>query len=139
MDQVHSTTTEGKKGKHLSFEERVIIQIRLKDKCSPNKIAAELGRAPKIVHIPTDVLVQAGLGGGIRGDKESSVLFDNHKLKTLTGFVPKISFREGVRKYLAGIEKHPEWKNIDPAFDQKCDAVCAAWNEMTRDFSELFS
>ncbi len=25
MDQVHSTTTEVKKGKHLSFEERVII------------------------------------------------------------------------------------------------------------------
>lgn len=102
-------------------------------------LGEELGRAPKIVHIPTDVLVQAGLGGGIRGDKESSVLFDNHKLKTLTGFVPKVSFREGVRKYLAGIEKHPEWKKTDPAFDQKCDAVCAAWNEMTRDFSELFS
>ena len=49
MNQVHSTTTEGKKGKHLSFEERVIIQIRLKDKCSPNKIAAELGRAPNTI------------------------------------------------------------------------------------------
>ena len=49
MDQVHSTTTEGKKGKHLSFEERVIIQTRLKDKWSPNKIAAELGRAPNTI------------------------------------------------------------------------------------------
>ena len=30
MDQVHSTT-ELRKGKHLSFEERVVIQTRLKD------------------------------------------------------------------------------------------------------------
>ena len=49
MDQVHSTTIEGKKGKHLSFEERVIIQTRLKDNWSPNKIAAELGRAPNTI------------------------------------------------------------------------------------------
>lgn len=49
MNQVHSTTTEGKKAKHLSFEERVIIQTRLKDKWSPNKIAAGLGRTPNAI------------------------------------------------------------------------------------------
>ncbi len=102
-------------------------------------IGEELGCAPKIVHIPTDVLEKAGLSGGIRGDKESSVVFDNRKLKELTGFTPKISFREGVRRYLAEIEKHPEWKTSDPVFDQKCDAVCAAWNGITKDFGELFS
>ena len=42
MDQLNSTT-QRQKGKHLSFKERVIIQTRLNDKHSPNKIAAELG------------------------------------------------------------------------------------------------
>ena len=48
MDQLNSTT-QHQKGKHLSFEERVIIQTRLKDKLSPNKIAKELGCAPNTV------------------------------------------------------------------------------------------
>ena len=42
MDQLNSNT-QRQKGKHLSFEERVIIQTRLNDKRSPNKIAVELG------------------------------------------------------------------------------------------------
>ena len=49
MDQIHSTTTEHRKGKHLSFEERVVIQTRLKDGWSPNKIAEEIGCAPNTV------------------------------------------------------------------------------------------
>lgn len=48
MDQPNSNT-QHQKGKHLSFEERVIIQIRLKDNLSPNKIAAELGCSPNTV------------------------------------------------------------------------------------------
>ncbi len=48
MDQLNSTTHH-QKGKHLSFEERVIIQIRLKDKYSPNRIATEIGCSPNTV------------------------------------------------------------------------------------------
>lgn len=44
MDQVHSTT-EHRKGKHLSYEERVVIQTRLKDGWNPNRIAREIGCA----------------------------------------------------------------------------------------------
>ena len=40
MDQLNSTT-QHQKGKHLSFEESVIIQTILNDKHSPNKIAAD--------------------------------------------------------------------------------------------------
>lgn len=39
MDYLYSTTTEHRKGQHLSFEHRVLIQTRLKDGWSPNKIA----------------------------------------------------------------------------------------------------
>ena len=49
MDQVHSTTTEHKKENHISFEDRVLIQTRLKDHWSPNRIAKEIGCAPNTV------------------------------------------------------------------------------------------
>ena len=43
MDSLHSTMNQHVKGKHLSFEERVIIQTRLKDGCSIRAIARKLG------------------------------------------------------------------------------------------------
>lgn len=48
MKQLNSTT-QHQKGKHLSFEERGIIQTRLNDKHSPNKITAELDCSPNTV------------------------------------------------------------------------------------------
>ena len=49
MDQIHSTTEQHAKGKHLTYDERMIIQIRHKEGCSPNHIAAEIGCAPNTV------------------------------------------------------------------------------------------
>jgi len=49
MDHVYSTTTKHEKGKHLSYDERALIQIRLKDGWSANKIAKEIGCAPNTV------------------------------------------------------------------------------------------
>lgn len=45
MDQAHSTILEHKKGNHLTFKDRVVIETRLKDMYSPNKIAKEIGCA----------------------------------------------------------------------------------------------
>ena len=49
MDQAHYTTIERKKGQHLTFEERVLIQTRLKDGWKPARIAAEIGCAPNTI------------------------------------------------------------------------------------------
>ena len=49
MDHLHSTTTEHKKSKYLSYEERIVIQTRLKDGWTPNRIAMEIGCAPNTV------------------------------------------------------------------------------------------
>lgn len=49
MDQVQYTTTEHKKGRHLSYDERMIIQLRLQDGWNPNRIAKEIGCAPNTV------------------------------------------------------------------------------------------
>lgn len=49
MEQLNSTTSEHKKGKHLTYKERNLIEVRLKDKWSPNRIAKEIGCAPNTV------------------------------------------------------------------------------------------
>ena len=49
MDFLHSAMNQHVKGKHLSFEERVIIQTRLKDGCSIIAIARELGCSPSTI------------------------------------------------------------------------------------------
>ena len=43
MEHTQSTTTEHQKGKHLTLEDRLIIQIRLKDHKSITSIANEIG------------------------------------------------------------------------------------------------
>ena len=48
MDSLNNTINHNKH-KHLTFEERVIIQTRLKDGYSPYKIAKELGRASNTI------------------------------------------------------------------------------------------
>ena len=49
MDFLHSAMNQHVKGKHLSFEERVIIQTCLKDGCSIRAIARELGCSPSTI------------------------------------------------------------------------------------------
>ena len=49
MDCLHSTTTEHIKGKHLTPENRFLIQTRLKDGWNPNRISKEIGCAPNTV------------------------------------------------------------------------------------------
>ena len=49
MDQQHFTTHQHKKGHHLAYDERVQIQLRLRDGWPPNQIAAEIGCEPNTV------------------------------------------------------------------------------------------
>lgn len=50
MDSLHSTNfMQSRKGKHLSYEERVTIQLRLQDGYSANAIAKEFHRSPNTI------------------------------------------------------------------------------------------
>ena len=49
MNQLHSTTIQHQKGKHLTKDERILIQIRLNDGWSKRAIARELGCSPQTV------------------------------------------------------------------------------------------
>lgn len=48
MDKFN-VTTKRVKGQHLTYEDRVLIQIRLKDNWKANRIAREIGCAPNTV------------------------------------------------------------------------------------------
>ena len=49
MDQVQSTITERKKGSYLTYDERMIIQLRIKGGWSPVRIVREIGCAPNTI------------------------------------------------------------------------------------------
>ena len=49
MDCLHSTTSKHKKGQHLTYEERIKIEIRMADHWSVNQIAQEIGCAPNTI------------------------------------------------------------------------------------------
>ena len=49
MDTYYSTTFSHKRGRHIPFEERVIIQLRLNDKLSIRAIDREISSSPTTV------------------------------------------------------------------------------------------
>lgn len=49
MDQHYCTTDKRQKGKHLTKDERIIIQLRLKDGWSNRRIAKEIGCSPNTI------------------------------------------------------------------------------------------
>jgi nucleoside-diphosphate-sugar epimerase len=66
---------------------------------------------PKIVHIPSDLLAAHNeeLRGSLIGDKATSIIFDNTKIKK---FVPAFS---AVIPFNQGIQRTVEWFTSDPA------------------------
>ena len=49
MDNNHNDITNHEKNKHLTYEERMLIEIRRKDGWSPDRIAKELGCVPNTI------------------------------------------------------------------------------------------
>ena len=97
-------------------------------------IADALGVSLNIRHISSDFLAAAGkkygydFEGSLIGDKATSVIFDNSKLKRLVpAMTTTVPFSRGARIALDYILSHPaECQIEDPAFDAWCDRVIAA-------------
>jgi nucleoside-diphosphate-sugar epimerase len=89
-----------------------------------------LGVAPKVVHIPSDVLaaLHPPFYGGLLGDKAHSVVFDNTKIKrAVPGFTATMRFDQGIRRTLAYIYGNRECQKADPEFDKWCDDLSEAY------------
>ncbi len=97
-------------------------------------IADALGVELHAYHVSSDFLAAAGkkygydFEGGLTGDKSSSVVFDNSKLKrTVPDMKTEVRFDQGVRIALDYVLSHPqECQTEDPEFDAWCDRVIAA-------------
>ena len=100
-----------------------------------NQIYQEIAKALhvplKLYHATSDFLSAVGkqydFEGSLIGDKSTTVIFDNSKLKSVVPtFSAKVPFKKGIRLTLEYLEKHPECKVLDAEFDLFCDQVIAA-------------
>lgn len=90
-------------------------------------IGRALGVRPKLIHVPSDYLARLDpeYEGGLLGDKASTVIFDNTKIKrAVPGFHASIRFDQGIVKTLDYVLSHAECQTPDPEFNSLCDRVC---------------
>jgi nucleoside-diphosphate-sugar epimerase len=95
-------------------------------------IADALNVKLNAVHIATDFLVAASKDrydflGSLTGDKSSTVVFDNTKLKRMVpGYCARVTAREGITSTVANVIANRHLQEEDSEFDQWCDTVIAA-------------
>lgn len=81
---------------------------------------------PKIIHIPSDFInaYAPNIGIGLLGDKSTSVVFDNSKIKK---FVPEfkctVSYKEGITYSLQWLEGHQSYCKVDEANDKVMEMI----------------
>jgi len=85
-------------------------------------LGTALGVAPRLVHVPSDVIAAADpeWGAGLLGDKAHSTVLDNSKVKSVVpGWRAVVPFERGAREIA-------EWYLVDRArqnVDEKLDAL----------------
>ena len=97
--------------------------------------AAAAGVEARIVHVPTDLIVQIvpERRGSLLGDKAVSVIFDNRKIKSFVpGFMATIPYREGIRRTLDWFEARKSRMRIVDANNAIHDRILAAYGKALR-------
>lgn len=96
-------------------------------------IADCLGVELKAVHIPSEFLAAVSdydLTGSLIGDKASSVVFDNSKIKrAVPDFRAVVRADQGIRNTIENILAHPELQKEDTEFDAWCDRVISVFEK----------
>ena len=105
MESLYSTMNQRIKGKHLSFEERVIIQTRIKDGFSLRAIVRELGCSPSTISYEVKrgtVSLYHGKQRRYKADHGQSVYQANrYHCGRKSGFLKKSDFIEYVNKHFS--------------------------------------
>lgn len=89
-------------------------------------VAEAAGCKAEIVHIPSDFIgtFDEQLLGSLVGDKATSVIFDNSKIKRFVpGFVATISFKQGIRRTLEWFEADPARRMLKPETDNLIEKI----------------
>lgn len=93
-------------------------------------IADELNVPLTACHVPSDFLACSkayDFEGSLLGDKASTVVFDNSKIKrAVPGFTCTVRADQGLRATVRHLLSAPELQQEDPEFDAFCDRVVAA-------------
>ena len=91
-----------------------------------------LGLEPNLIHIPSDLLAlyDTEALGSLIGDKANSVVFDNSKIKRLVpDYVCEVTWAEGVRRWLAWFDSHPEFQTIDHEMNALWDRIISSYEQ----------
>ena len=91
-------------------------------------IAECAGGVYKPCYVPSQVMAESTLydyRGALLGDKAHTVMFDNSKVKRVTGIHDHVctSFAEGARRSVQYFLDHPEIRQEDLAFEAFCDRL----------------
>ena len=92
--------------------------------------AQAAGVEAQIVHITSDLLGAAMPDevGSLTGDKASSVVFDNSKIKRfVAGFCAKVPFAEGIQRTIDWFDADPTRKQIDEVANASWDKLIGAY------------
>lgn len=92
--------------------------------------AAAAGVEAKIVHIASDFICACypEMTGSLIGDKCSSVIFDNSKIRRFVpDYVATTPFAVGVARAVAAFDADPARRQVDQALDIKLDRLIAAY------------
>jgi nucleoside-diphosphate-sugar epimerase len=93
-------------------------------------VAEAAGVEANMIHIPSDFICQIddSFVGNLLGDKATSVIFDNTKIKTFVpGFNATIPFKEGIKRTVAWFEADPGRKVISEETDKIMDRIIQAY------------
>ena len=93
------------------------------------QIAEAVGVEPKLVHISSEFIsaFRPDAVGNLTGDKSTSVVFDNSKLRSVVpDFKATVSFREGMARTVAYMRANPELQVVETEFEELADRIIAA-------------
>jgi len=98
-------------------------------------VGEALGKEVRIVHIASDFLVAFNeeLRGGLIGDKSTSVVFDNSKIKRFVpGFTATIPFNQGIKRTIDWFEADPSRRIVKPETNAWIDNVISRYEAAMR-------
>jgi nucleoside-diphosphate-sugar epimerase len=96
-----------------------------------NIMGEALGKKPKLIHVPSQVIARyhKAIGDGLLGDKSHSMLFDNTKIKSVVPeFACEIPFESGAKKIVNYYESHPDKQIIDTELNKMFDQIIKDYN-----------
>lgn len=98
-------------------------------------------RDPQFVHIASDFIVAClpGMQGTLLGDKGTSAVFDNSKIKRFVpGWHAKVRFVEGIARTVAWHDADASRRQVDEAANQDWDRILKAYNAGLEAARQLF-